>query len=84
MAFGEDKVVEQHMEHVHSSGLSIKSNNSTDKHGAADLAAGQEIASQWVNGTAEEKKLVRKLDWRILPCCWVLYTLGFLDRSNVG
>lgn len=39
---------------------------------------------QWVEGTAEEKKLVRKLDWRILPCTWVLYLLGYLDRANVG
>lgn len=50
---------------------------------AADVAEAQQIASQWVDGTAEEKALVRKLDWRILPCTWVLYLLGFLDRANI-
>jgi hypothetical protein len=50
----------------------------------ADLAEAQQLATQWVDGTPEEKRLVRKLDWRILPCTWVLYLLGFLDRANVG
>lgn len=31
-----------------------------------------------------EKKLVRKLDWRLLPGVTVLYLLSFLDRSNVA
>ena len=31
-----------------------------------------------------EKKLVRKIDWRILPGVVVLYLLSFLDRSNVA
>lgn len=57
---------------------------SDSKDNAADVAAGEHLASQWVEGTAEEKKLVRKLDWRILPCTWVLYLLGFLDRANIG
>ncbi|KAL3441506.1 major facilitator superfamily domain-containing protein [Aspergillus insuetus] len=50
----------------------------------ADLAEAQQLATQWVDGTPEEKRLVRKLDWRILPCTWILYLLGFLDRANVG
>ncbi|KAL4867113.1 hypothetical protein BDV12DRAFT_186881 [Aspergillus spectabilis] len=54
---------------------------SSEKDAAADA---HNISTSWVNGTPEEKRLVRKLDWRILPCCWVLYLLGFLDRANVG
>lgn len=50
----------------------------------AEIVAAQDHATQWVNGTPEEKKLVRKLDWRILPCTWILYLLGFLDRANIG
>jgi hypothetical protein len=50
----------------------------------ADLAEARQLATQWVDGTPEERRLVRKLDWRILPCTWVLYLLGFLDRANVG
>jgi len=30
----------------------------------------------------DEKKLLRKLDWHILPPVTVLFLLSFLDRSN--
>jgi hypothetical protein len=32
----------------------------------------------------DEKKLVRKIDWRIIPGVVLLYLLSFLDRSNVA
>lgn len=32
----------------------------------------------------EEKDLVRKLDWRILPIACILYLFAYLDRSNLG
>ncbi|GAA6003365.1 hypothetical protein JCM10207_000296 [Rhodosporidiobolus poonsookiae] len=32
----------------------------------------------------EERKIVRKLDFRLLPLLWVLFMLSFLDRSNIG
>jgi hypothetical protein len=77
---------DQHVEHAPTTG-SIHSG--TDSGIVKDISitevlAAQDEAAQWVNGTAEEKKLVRKLDWRILPCTWVLYLLGFLDRANIG
>ncbi|KAL4901086.1 hypothetical protein BDW74DRAFT_187928 [Aspergillus multicolor] len=53
----------------------------SNKGAAAEAHA---IATTWVDGTSPEKRLVRKLDWRILPCTWVLYLLGFLDRANIG
>ncbi|KAK3621191.1 hypothetical protein LTR56_017153 [Elasticomyces elasticus] len=31
-----------------------------------------------------EKKLLRKLDWRVVPALWFLYMLAFLDRTNIG
>jgi hypothetical protein len=31
-----------------------------------------------------EKKLLRKLDWRIVPWIFILYFLSVEDRSNVG
>jgi len=31
---------------------------------------------------AEEKALVRKLDWALIPGLTFLYLLSFLDRSN--
>lgn len=32
----------------------------------------------------DEKALVRKLDWKLLPALTLLYLLSFLDRSNGG
>ncbi|KAE8365302.1 major facilitator superfamily domain-containing protein [Aspergillus caelatus] len=31
-----------------------------------------------------EKKLLRKLDWRIIPALWFLFLVSFMDRSNIG
>ncbi|KAF8063345.1 major facilitator superfamily domain-containing protein [Lyophyllum atratum] len=31
-----------------------------------------------------EKRLVRKIDRRIVPTIWLLYTLSYLDRANIG
>lgn len=32
--------------------------------------------------SVDEKKLLRKLDWKLLPAVSILYLLSFLDRSN--
>lgn len=72
------------VEQVHTAGSLRSSDNGVKEGVDADAAAQQYLMDNWVNGTAEEKKLVRKLDWRILPCTWVLYLLGFLDRANIG
>ncbi|KAJ3507524.1 hypothetical protein NLJ89_g6257 [Agrocybe chaxingu] len=34
--------------------------------------------------TPEDKKLVRKIDLRLIPILTLLYLLSFLDRSNIG
>ena len=31
-----------------------------------------------------ERKVVRKMDFRIIPLVTALYVLSFLDRSNIG
>ena len=31
-----------------------------------------------------EKKLLRKLDLRVVPVLWFLFLLAFLDRTNIG
>lgn len=72
--------MEQHIEKSDAA-ISIRSN---DEKLGDDLDQARQLAAQWVDGTSEEKRLARKLDWRILPCCWTLYLLGFLDRANVG
>ena len=33
---------------------------------------------------AVEKRVVRKMDFRIVPLVTALYVLAFLDRSNIG
>ncbi|KAG8767274.1 hypothetical protein FRC15_005797, partial [Serendipita sp. 397] len=40
----------------------------------------------WRHGidTTHEKRILRKLDWHILPLVSLLYLLSFLDRSNIG
>jgi len=31
-----------------------------------------------------EKKLMRKLDWKLIPWLCLLYLISFLDRTNIG
>lgn len=48
------------------------------KHNEETLQEHEEID---INDTAQNKKLNRRLDLRVLPlCCWV-YLLNFLDRG---
>ncbi|KAJ5756803.1 hypothetical protein N7533_006346 [Penicillium manginii] len=48
-------------------------------------AATSPSSSSLSEGTGiNEKKLLRKLDYRLLPPLILLYLLSFLDRSNVG
>lgn len=37
---------------------------------------------QYVPGTDEEKKLVRKIDLHILPMMWFMYLLSYMDRTK--
>lgn len=37
----------------------------------------------WSNKSAEERKLVRKVDWFILSFCCLMYFFNYLDRSNL-
>ena len=33
---------------------------------------------------AEREMVTRKLDWHLLPLCFILYSFSVLDRSNLG
>ncbi|CAH0016681.1 unnamed protein product [Clonostachys rhizophaga] len=83
MAPSDDKNANQRLEYVPTN-ASARSTSKDDIKAAAEMIEAQETATRWEDGTLEEKKLVRKLDWRILPCTWVLYLLGYLDRANIG
>ena len=37
-----------------------------------------------VPSTIDEKKLVRKIDWVLIPWLSFLYLVAFLDRSSIG
>ena len=42
------------------------------------------LAAQYIPGSEAERKFKRKIDRRIVPCIWGLYTLSYLDRANIG
>jgi ACS family tartrate transporter-like MFS transporter len=33
---------------------------------------------------ALEKSTIRKVFWRIIPYCFVLYVISYIDRANIG
>lgn len=39
--------------------------------------------SNYIPDTLEEKRLVRKVDFILLPCLWWMYVLAYLDRGNI-
>lgn len=41
-----------------------------------------ESAVEWDESAT--KKLIRKIDWRLIPFLALLYLLSFLDRTNIG
>lgn len=43
-----------------------------------------EALRNYVPGTDAEKKLLRKIDMRLIPCLWVMYILNYVDRTNIG
>lgn len=54
------------------------------QHGEVEYAAIVAALQGYVPGTAEEKRLVRKIDFVLLPILWWMYILAHLDRSNIA
>ncbi|KAH8642196.1 hypothetical protein IG631_05138 [Alternaria alternata] len=54
----------------------------SEKHNAPVASDSSDSDVEVVQGTINEKKLLRTLDLRLLPAVSVLYLLSFLDRSN--
>ncbi|KAH7092299.1 major facilitator superfamily domain-containing protein [Paraphoma chrysanthemicola] len=52
--------------------------------GEIEDAAILEALQSYVPDTAEEKRLVRKIDFILLPILWWMYILAHLDRSNIA
>ncbi|KAG8163013.1 hypothetical protein KVR01_007491 [Diaporthe batatas] len=49
-----------------------------------DQQEAQRLGLEFDPKSPENKKLVRKLDWRLVPSCWALYLLSNVDRANIG
>lgn len=49
-----------------------------------DLAHSEEGSTTVVVDAEVEKRLLRKLDWHILPFVFITYLFSFLDRINIG
>jgi len=47
---------------------------------SSDLA---EALRNYVPNTAEEKRLVRKIDCFLMPILWIMYILNYVDRTNI-
>ncbi|RYC64495.1 hypothetical protein CHU98_g1696 [Xylaria longipes] len=59
-----------------------KSSDSDPK--PAQTAEGSVTYDESTNLGVDERKLVRKLDWHLVPLVMLLYTFSFLDRVNIG
>lgn len=45
---------------------------------------GRILAPTTTISAEEEKRVIRSLDWHIMPVIFLLYSLSVLDRSNLG
>jgi hypothetical protein len=59
-------------------------NSSTDKVDYEKAVSLHEDASQEVFDEGATKRLLRKMDIKLLPFLALLYLLSFLDRTNIG
>ncbi|KAK7224910.1 hypothetical protein V2G26_012913 [Clonostachys chloroleuca] len=44
----------------------------------------QQALSDYVPGSDAEKRLVRKIDFIMMPAVWLMYILAYIDRQNIG
>jgi hypothetical protein len=49
-----------------------------------DIDNGQQQQDDFYVDPIAEKRLVRKLDWKLIPWLCLLYLISFLDRTNIG
>lgn len=65
---------------IHSNDKKKPSGQSEEPDDATILTA----LRNYVPDTPEEKRLVRKIDFVLLPILWWMYILAHLDRSNIA
>jgi len=59
------------------------SNNISDK-GHVDTLVEEQLKGVTGASNIDERKLIRKLDWTLIPWLSFLYFLSFLDRTSIG
>lgn len=40
--------------------------------------------AEYVEDPSQERKLVRKIDYHLIPILWAMYVFNYLDRTNIG
>lgn len=62
----------------------LEMNDVPNKGGAdAEEIELQQALRNYIPNTDAEKKLVRKIDMRLIPILWVMYVLNYIDRTNI-
>lgn len=51
--------------------------------GDEELGAEQAALGEYVVGTVAEKKLLRKVDFIMIPSLWFMCVMAYLDRNNI-
>jgi len=52
----------------------------SNSHGSQDISDHDEFEFT----EKERKKIMRKVDWRLVPICGVMYCISLLDRTNLS
>jgi hypothetical protein len=72
---------ERKLDDVEKTAVDAEHNNHASQ---LELAAKERAEAFIVPTPDEEKAVIRKLDWRLMPIVFFLYMLAVLDRSNLG
>ncbi|KAF2197612.1 MFS general substrate transporter, partial [Delitschia confertaspora ATCC 74209] len=70
------KDTERHVENISEKESSTDEKLATVDNGATDIIV--EVSPE------EEKRILSKVDWRLVPILSLLYLIAFIDRSNIG
>lgn len=60
----------------------IKADLIEDVDGNIELAEGENVRMNDAEDSKEAKRVLRKVDWRLIPLLTLLYIMCFIDRSN--
>jgi hypothetical protein len=79
--------ISQSFFHPHKSNEKMSRKGSTAKSALSveeiEFDAGDRQQHFYIDPVAE-RKLIRKLDWKLIPWLCLLYLISFLDRTNIG